>query len=66
MNNSKCSNFDHDALRSLPQGIHEIYVRDPPIIGFASRPAQSSAARTAAHELGMCLACIIVRIPMII
>lgn len=31
-------------------GENEIYVRDPPILGFASRPAQSSAARTAAHE----------------
>ncbi|MGO9379611.1 MAG: hypothetical protein ACLPN1_02465 [Dissulfurispiraceae bacterium] len=33
-------------------GDHEIYVRDNPILGFASHPAQSSAARTTAHELG--------------
>jgi hypothetical protein len=33
-------------------GDHNIYVRDNPILGSASRPAQSSAARTAAHELG--------------
>jgi hypothetical protein len=33
-------------------GDHDIYVRDNPVLGSASRPAQSSAARTAAHELG--------------
>ncbi len=43
---------EYSASNGYYNGDHEIYVRDNPILGFASRPAKSSAARTAAHELG--------------
>jgi hypothetical protein len=43
---------EYSSSNGYYNGDHEIYVRDNPILGAAPHVAQSSAARTAAHELG--------------
>jgi hypothetical protein len=46
---------ERPSYNGLFKDVHNIYVRDVPILGPAKQPAHSSTARTAAHEMGHAL-----------